>query len=215
MDDLLDPAEVASLEDLAECLHQLHVRADSPTFRALEQQTVHASRLLPGTQLERVRLGRSTLSAVLLGRKFPRKAFLLTFVAACGVNLENDRRWEQAWDRLAVQHRQQNSPTPGEVERLRPENEDLHQQLAAATADVAVLSAQERFVRTIAIYPRTYEGCREVGTSAAVYGTVLAGGRAGSAHCSPAHFCGSRFAGSPSQRVAVKKPMRAWPSALR
>ena len=41
---------------------------------------------------------------MLLGQKFPGKAFMLTFVDACGIDLENDRRWEQAWDRLAVRY---------------------------------------------------------------------------------------------------------------
>ena len=39
--------------------------------------------------------------------------------------------------------------------------------------------------------------------AAAVYGTVLAGGWAGSAQRRPAHLCGSRFTGSPAHRVTV------------
>ena len=91
MDDL-DPTAAASLDDLATCLKQLHLRADRPTYRALEQQTARAGGFLPGTRLKRVRLTRSNLSDVLLGRKFPRKAFLLTFVDACGIDLENRPR---------------------------------------------------------------------------------------------------------------------------
>ena len=125
-----DPATAGSLDELAACLRYVHLRADKPTYRALEQQTKHASEFLPGTRLRRVRLTRSILSDVLLGRKFPGKAFMLTFVDACGVDLENYRRWEQAWDRLAVQY-QQSSPTPGEAEQLRQENEELRQQIAA------------------------------------------------------------------------------------
>ena len=105
MDDL-DLTAAASLDELAELLRRVHLRADKPTYRALEQQTTHANGFLPGTRLRRVRLTRSILSDVLLGRKFPGKAFLLTFVEACGIDLENDRRWEQAWDRLAVQYQQ-------------------------------------------------------------------------------------------------------------
>ena len=108
---------------------------------------------------------------MLLGRKFPRKAFLLTFIDACGIDLENDRRWEQAWDRLAVQYRRQDSPPPGEVERLRQENEDLRQQLAAAqepaadvpAADVAAPTDGEDFAPTITLHPRTYKDCRMIG----------------------------------------------------
>jgi CspA family cold shock protein len=75
--------------------------------------------------LKRVRLTRSTVSDVLLGRKFPGKAFLLTFVDACGVDLERDRRWEQAWDRLAPQYLDQ---------AAEAEADQLRRQLAEATA---------------------------------------------------------------------------------
>ena len=104
--DELDPATAASLEDLTACLNHIHLLADKPTYRALEQQTAHKGGFLPGTRLKRVRLTRTIVSDVLLGRKFPGKAFLLTFVDACGIDLENDRRWGQAWDRLAAQDQQ-------------------------------------------------------------------------------------------------------------
>jgi gluconate kinase/DNA-binding FadR family transcriptional regulator len=127
----LDPSEAESFEALVECLKQLHTRADGPTYRKLEQQTVHASGLLPGTRLERARLTRSTLSDVLNARKFPSKAFLLTFVEACGIDLAHDPRWGQAWNRLADQGKQAGL-TADEVERLRLENEELRQRLAEA-----------------------------------------------------------------------------------
>jgi hypothetical protein len=101
MDDF-DPATVRDLADLAACLRRLHLSADRPTYRSLEQQTIHASGLLPGSRLKRARLTRSILSDVLLGRKFPSKAFLLTFIDVCGIDIETDRRWEQAWDRLVL-----------------------------------------------------------------------------------------------------------------
>ncbi|HEX2745010.1 MAG TPA: polyprenyl synthetase family protein [Streptosporangiaceae bacterium] len=129
MDDL-DPATAGSLDDLAACLRRLHLCADKPTYRSLEQQTIHENGFLPGTRLKRARLTRSILSEMLLGRKFPGKAFLLTFVDTCGIDIESDRRWEQAWDRLAV-HYQQAFPVPGELERIRQENEELRQELAA------------------------------------------------------------------------------------
>ena len=103
----LDPARAASPGDLARCLRQLHLQADEPSFRSLEKRTRHANGLLPGTRIERVPLRRSTLSDVLQGQTFPRKSFLLTFVEACGVDLEVDRRWGQAWDRLANQAQDQ------------------------------------------------------------------------------------------------------------
>ena len=106
-----DPAQAASLEELAECLRQIYVRADRPSLRQLEERTKFANGLLPGTHLERVRLGRTSLNDVLRGLKFPRKAFLLTFVEALNVDLEVDRRWEQAWDRLAVDRGLSNNGT--------------------------------------------------------------------------------------------------------
>jgi hypothetical protein len=140
MDDV-DPAVAASLDDLAACLKRVHILADSPALRALEQQTIHASDLLPGTRLKRARLTRSMLSDMLRGRKFPSKAFLLTFVDACGINLENDRRWEQAWDRLAVQGHQV-SASPEEVEKLRYENEELRRQLTAVKGQAELVESR-------------------------------------------------------------------------
>jgi cell division protein FtsZ len=99
----LDPEQAASLEELAQCLRLLHIRFGKPSYRDLDKRTAHASGCLPGTHLERVRLGRSNTSEMLRGLKFPGKALLLTFAEACGIDLETDRRWEQAWDRLAVQ----------------------------------------------------------------------------------------------------------------
>jgi len=52
-----------------------------------------------------VRLGRTPLNDMLRGRKFPKKAFMLTFVYFCGIDLEVDRSWEDAWNRLAPQYR--------------------------------------------------------------------------------------------------------------
>lgn len=129
MDDL-DPATAGSPDELAARLKQLYVRADSPPLRELEDRTKHANGPLPGTKLRRVRLGRSTLSDVLSGRKFPKKAFLLTLVEALGVDLEADRGWAQVWDRLAQD--QQAPSSPEEVEQLRLENEELRRQLTTA-----------------------------------------------------------------------------------
>ena len=150
--DHLDPTTANNLDDLAACLRHVHIRADRPTYRALEQQTIHTNGLLPGTRLKRIRLTRSIVSDVLLGRKFPSKAFLLTLVDACGIDLQNDRRWEQAWDRLAVQYQRVSPPLgeverlrqENEVERLRQENEELRQQLAAS--DEALAKLRERLV---------------------------------------------------------------------
>ena len=129
MDDL-DPATAGSPDELAARLKQLYIRADRPPLRELEDRTKHVNGPLPGTKLRRVRLGRTTLSDVLSGRKFPKKAFLLTLVETLGVDLEADRGWAQVWDRLAED--QQPPPSPEEVERLCLENKELRRQLTAA-----------------------------------------------------------------------------------
>jgi len=106
-----DPTQAASLDDLAWCLRHLRTLADTPTYRELERRTIHAEGMLPGTNLRRVPLKRATIADVLTGQAFPRKAFLLTLVEACGVELQADHRWEQAWSRLAVRYQVQ--PAPG------------------------------------------------------------------------------------------------------
>ena len=150
-----DPAIAANLDDLASCLKYIHLLADRPTYRTLEQQTACEGGFLPGTRLKRVKLTRSTVSDVLIGRKFPGKAFLLTFVDACGVDLEHDRRWEQAWDRLAVQY-QQALPLEEaerlrreEVERLRQETEELRRQLTAAKRQAEAEEAGHRIAQAM------------------------------------------------------------------
>jgi len=126
----LDPSQAASLEDLAVCLRQLHLLADKPTYRTLEQRTLHASGKLPGTGLTRVPLRRSTLSEALQGRMLPGKAFFLTFVEACDIELETDLRWEKAWNRVALQH-QAHAPEVS-VAQLYEQLGDLRRQLAEA-----------------------------------------------------------------------------------
>lgn len=136
----LDPAQADSIDDLARCLRQLHLRADTPSFRMLEDRTKHANGFLPGTKIQRVPLRRSTLSAVLHGQAFPRKGFLLTFVEACGVDLEVDQRWEKAWDRIADHDRDQGRETAaGELGR---ELDGLRQQLGTAQSHAEAGQAQ-------------------------------------------------------------------------
>ena len=141
----LDLAAVANHEDLVACLERLYIRADSPSYRDLEQQTVRRSgSQLAATGLMRVRLGRSAIGEMLRGSTFPKKAFMLTFVEACGVDLEVDHRWGQTWDRLATQYLNRGAET--EVKQLRrqlaearaqagrawEESDQLRQQLAVA-----------------------------------------------------------------------------------
>jgi len=82
--DNFDPTTAGSLEELVACLRRVHIHAGKPSYRSLEDKTKHVSGILPGTQLKQVPLTRAVLNDVLLGRKFPGKAFLLTFVSTCG-----------------------------------------------------------------------------------------------------------------------------------
>lgn len=104
MDDL-DPARRKALKIWQSASSNSTSVPTSRLTRALQRQTIHANGFLPGTRLERVPLTRTTLSDMLRGRKFPGKAFLLTFVEACGVDLEKEFLWRQAWDRIAPQYR--------------------------------------------------------------------------------------------------------------
>jgi hypothetical protein len=115
-----DPAQAASLEDLAHCLRHLRTLADTPTYRELERRTVQAEGVLPGTHLRRVPLKRATIAEVLAGHTFPRKAFLLTLVEACGIDIQEDRRWEQAWIRLAIRYQAQSVRSRQVAEPLTP-----------------------------------------------------------------------------------------------
>jgi DNA segregation ATPase FtsK/SpoIIIE, S-DNA-T family len=139
----LDPTKAENREDLAEYLKQLRLRAGKPTYRELERQTIHAQGQLPGTRLKRVMLGRTTLSDVLLGRKFPSKAFMLTLVEALGIDLENDSRWYQAWNKVAEM-----------FQGPMAEVDQLHQQLAQAQARAEEAAAEIEALRRLATNAR-------------------------------------------------------------
>jgi serine/threonine protein kinase len=147
---VLDPVDAESPGDLARCLNHVYAQAGMPALRALEQQTAKtAGGALRGTRLRSIRLGRSSLNDVLRGHKFPRKEFLLTFVDACGIDLQADPRWEEAWDRVALRHRfgpvagqdpgedhgtawRQLAEVADRAERAEAENAQLRRQLADA-----------------------------------------------------------------------------------
>ena len=63
---------------------------------------------------------------------------MLTLVGACGVDIEKDHGWEQAWDRLAIQDRDQTDQT---------ETEQLRQQLAKAEERAAQASREADALR--------------------------------------------------------------------
>lgn len=156
-----DPSRASTGEELAECLRLLRIQADSPSLRTLESRAKHGSGLLPGTRLQRAPLGRTAIGDVLAGRKFPGKAFLLTLVEACGVDLETDRRWEHAWDQLAPR---QLAASRNEVGELRhkaadteAENQKLRQELAGAKARIHELQREQTALRQLLMTVRERE----------------------------------------------------------
>ncbi len=94
----MNPENVRDAAGLRQLLKQLWIVAGEPSLRQVEAQTAHLTGKLPHTNLSRAVLHRSTLSQVLAGRTFPAKAFYLTLVEQCGIDLARDRRWERAWD---------------------------------------------------------------------------------------------------------------------
>jgi transcriptional regulator with XRE-family HTH domain len=78
-------------DDLAELLRVVHVRADRPSLRSLEATTRHYQ----------TPLSKTIVSEMLKGRRFPRKAVMLSFLRACGVPEEDTEPWRRAWERVA------------------------------------------------------------------------------------------------------------------
>lgn len=143
----IDLAVVATHAELVACLDQLYIRADSPSYRDLEQRTARLSGELPGTGLKRVRLGRSATGELLRGSAFPKKAFLLTFVEACGVDVAADRRWVEAWDRLSEQYVKRAGQAQTELAQLRAEVARLHAEVAAERRAAKEAQAEEASLR--------------------------------------------------------------------
>jgi transcriptional regulator with XRE-family HTH domain len=88
----LDLASVTTPKQLAALLRTVHVRADSPSLRTLEASTRHNTTPLLKT----------TVSEMLRGLRFPRKAVMVAFLRACGVQDEHIEPWRRAWERVAT-----------------------------------------------------------------------------------------------------------------
>jgi hypothetical protein len=88
----VDPTTAASIAELAACLRRLRAQAEI-SYRDLEQWGNHRGTPMP----------RSTMADVFAGRRLPRKQVLVTYLQACGVDPQTDRRWLAAWSRLAEQ----------------------------------------------------------------------------------------------------------------
>jgi anti-sigma B factor antagonist len=67
----LDVAVVTTHPELVACLERLWIQADSPSYRVLEKGSNSRGGKLPGTGLERVRLGRSAIGEMLNGPEGP------------------------------------------------------------------------------------------------------------------------------------------------
>lgn len=92
-DETARPLEAVSRpEELAMLLNQQIARADL-SLRELQAKT---------DKMGGTRLARSTCSDMLAGRRFPRKAQMVTFLRACGVPEEQIPAWERAWERVRV-----------------------------------------------------------------------------------------------------------------
>lgn len=146
----ISPDAVTTFDELAAYLRQLYRTAGAPSYEALEEQTLQASGNLPGTKLRRVPLRRSPLSTMLAGQTFPRKSFLLSFVEACGVNLESDRRWGEAWDWIDAQDKSvSNIENAG---RIRHEVEHLQSKLSRS--EQSARSTASRGRTTVTLIPK-------------------------------------------------------------
>ncbi|MGW0871926.1 FxSxx-COOH system tetratricopeptide repeat protein [Streptomyces sp. NPDC002740] len=112
----------------------IRARADSPSYRELEKAaaSLGKGRVLP----------RTTMGEVLRGRRFPSKAFLLTFVELCGAEPGEVHTWETTWNRLAV-HYKVNEPATRT-------DEPHAQQLAHARQRTAELEEQCERLRALA-----------------------------------------------------------------
>ncbi|MEU8802041.1 hypothetical protein [Spirillospora sp. NPDC048819] len=96
-------AAVATRAELAALLRELHTRADSPSLRTLDTDSVKRG--------DPVRLTKSSVSDMLKGSRFPRKALLSAFVQACGAPASRLAPWTQAWERIAT------------TEKIRPQTD--------------------------------------------------------------------------------------------
>jgi transcriptional regulator with XRE-family HTH domain len=145
--DDLDLVAVAGREALIAMLQTVYLRADRPSLRVLEARTRHGA----------VPLSKTVASELLRGERFPRKAVMLAFLLACGVQDDRLEPWRRAWERIAVLEAKAAraaqppgedrgtgpaggslpamaagpDPAGDEVRLLREENQELRRRLAA------------------------------------------------------------------------------------
>lgn len=88
----LDLGAASTRGDLAALLRTVHIRADRPSLRALETMTRHSA----------VPLSKTTVAEMLKGVRFPRKAVMIAFLKACGVQGDGMESWLRIWERVAA-----------------------------------------------------------------------------------------------------------------
>jgi transcriptional regulator with XRE-family HTH domain len=87
----LDLGEVKTRADLAALLRIVHIRADKPSLRTLEARTRHSP----------TPLSKTVVAEMLNGVRFPRKAVMVAFLLACGVEGDDVEPWRRTWERVA------------------------------------------------------------------------------------------------------------------
>jgi hypothetical protein len=89
--DEIDPGTARTTQEFARDLRRLRAAAGEPSLRELDRRARRRNRRLP----------RSTVADALKGQHLPRRALMLHFIQACGVDPAADSRWLRAWTRLA------------------------------------------------------------------------------------------------------------------
>ncbi len=88
----LDLGAVSTRDDLAALLQTVRIRADTPSLRTLEARTRHSP----------TPLSKTTVADMLKGNRLPRKAVMVAFLQACGVQDDNVELWQRTWERIAT-----------------------------------------------------------------------------------------------------------------
>jgi transcriptional regulator with XRE-family HTH domain len=103
--DDLDIASVNAWDELSALLRTVHLRADKPSLRTLEARSRHSA----------TPLSKTVVSEMLRGTRFPRKAVMLGFLQACGIQDERVEPWLRAWERIAERTAGPHGPRTAEV----------------------------------------------------------------------------------------------------
>jgi len=122
-------ASVTTRAELTALLRTVRIRADNPSLRALESRTRHHS----------TPLSKTSLAEMLKGERFPRKAFMVAFLRACGVQDDHIEPWRRAWERIAVD---ESAPGGSETTKVAPVGEAQTSTVSAETLEAAQLHEQ-------------------------------------------------------------------------